>query len=171
MDQFFEQLEELCRTWVHNGLPSREQIRNRAEALSDWKEDHQINGLWLHRPTLITATIDDGIGQGIEIINLYGRLLGCEVIPLGLMQKPATIVQRCRQHRPRYLGLTVLQLDSEEDLTEIVAELPPETKLIAGGPAFKYDPEMASRCGVHFVAANVAYFIEFMLNEARRPLP
>jgi len=60
----------------------------------------------------------------------------------------------------------MLQLDSEEELVSIAHRLPAGTCLIAGGPAFRHDPEMAQRCGVHYVAANVAYFIDYLLKRA-----
>ncbi|MBI5897150.1 MAG: hypothetical protein HZB24_14495 [Desulfobacterales bacterium] len=89
-----------------------------------------------------------------------------QVIPLGLVRPADAIVAACLAHHPEYLGLTVLQLDSEEDLARVGHRLPAGTCLIAGGPAFRYDPEMALRCGVHYVAANVAYFIDFLLKRA-----
>lgn len=160
------QLEALSRTWIDQGLPSREQIVRCARTLIAWKEKHSGMGLWPEAPLLMTATLDDGIGQGIEIIGLFAEVLGMRVMPLGLVQPADAIVTACRRHCPDFLGLTVLQLDSDEALARVGHRLPPGTCLIAGGPAFRYDPEMAARCGVHHVAANVAYFIAFLLQHA-----
>ncbi|MBI5063371.1 MAG: hypothetical protein HZB87_07910 [Desulfatitalea sp.] len=166
MSALSQQLEKLSRGWIEQGLPSREQIVHSAQALIRWKKENDAQGLWPATPRLITATIDDGIGQGIEIIQLFAEVLGMQVIPLGLVRPADAIVAACLAHHPEYLGLTVLQLDSEEDLARVGHRLPAGTCLIAGGPAFRYDPEMALRCGVHYVAANVAYFIDFLLKRA-----
>ncbi|MFZ1985071.1 MAG: cobalamin B12-binding domain-containing protein [Desulfatitalea sp.] len=168
MQSLRRQLETLCREWIDQGLPSREQIVRCAQTLIRWKEQHSGLGLWPEAPLLMTATLDDGIGQGIEIIHLFAEALGMRVMPLGLLQPADAIVAACRQHCPAFLGLTVLQLDSEEELASVGQRLPPGTCLIAGGPAFRYDPEMATRCGVHHVAANVAYFIDFLLQRAAK---
>lgn len=159
------ELERISRDWIEHGPPSREQIVSAACALTVLKQQHGISGLWHAPPRMLTATLDDAIGQGIAIIQLFGDVMGLGMKPLGLLQKPEKIVAACRTERPRYLGLTVLQLDSEEDLVFVGHHLPEGTHLIAGGPVFKYDPELASRCGVHAAPANVAYFIRYMLNE------
>jgi hypothetical protein len=64
---------------------------------------------------------------------------------------------------PDFLGMTVLQFDTEDDLILITGNLPSKTRVIAGGPVFSADPELAGRTGVHFVAKNAADFISFML--------
>jgi hypothetical protein len=74
----------------------------------------------------------------------------------------------CRLRRPRFLGMTVLQLDSDDDLARISGQLPPETLFIAGGPVFEYDPDMAARCGIHFTATDVAHFIDFMCRQVEK---
>jgi len=159
-------LEDLSREWIHSGLPSREQVIQAAQTIIRNKQHHSLPGLWPVRPRIITATLDDGIGQGIEIIELFSDALGLEVISLGLMQKPDAILSACHLHAPRYVGLTVLQLDTEDDLMHIGRHLPPSIRLVAGGPAFRYDPDLAARCGVHATPVNVAHFIAFMLSEA-----
>jgi hypothetical protein len=159
------QLESVSLNWIAHGLPSREQIVSTAHALARLKQQHTVRGLWCEPPRMLIATLDDAIGQGIEIIHLFGDIIGLDVKFLGLLQKPDKIVTACRTDRPRYLGLTVLQLDSEDDLAFVGHHLPEETRLIAGGPVFKHDPELAARCGIHATPANVAYFIQYMLNE------
>lgn len=166
MSTLTKRLEQLTREWIEKGIPSRDQIVRCARELIRWKEENDHQGLWAVPPRLITATLDDGIGQGIEIIQLFAEVLGMRVIALGLVQSADKIVAACRQHHPEYVGLTVLQLDSEEELAQVGRALPAGSCLVAGGPAFRYDEELASRCGVHFVAPNVAYFINFMLKRA-----
>lgn len=165
MNMLRSELERLSAGWIENGLPSREKVVSAAHTLMRFKQRHGLIGLWPSPPRMLSATLDDAIGQGIDIINLFAGVIGLDVGFLGLMQTPQKIVAACSRVRPRYLGVTVLQLDTEDDLAAIGHQLPPTTRLIAGGPAFKYDPELAQRCGVHAAAADVARFIEFLLND------
>ena len=164
------QLALLSCQWRTEGLASREQLVRAGESVLQWKKRNGSRGLWADAPHLYTATLDDGIGQGLDIINLFARAMGMTVTCLGLLQKPQTIVAACRRHCPEYLGLTILQLDSEEELAFVGHHLPAHTRLIVGGPAFKYDPGMAARCGVYHVAANVAHFIDLLLTESQKDL-
>ena len=157
-------IEKQCHEWIQHGLPSRNQLLGAAAELDLWKKKTGISGIWSATPLMLTATLDDGIGQGIEIIETFSIAMGMQVKPLGLLQSPEKIVAACHQQLPQFLGLTVLQIDSEADLARIGSHLPQTTRLIAGGPAFRYDPEMASRCGVHYVAANVADYMRYILN-------
>jgi methylmalonyl-CoA mutase cobalamin-binding subunit len=162
------QLQCLSKQWKTNGLPSAQELDRVAQKLEADKKKYRIQGIWGQKPMMVTATIDDGMGQGLNIIQRYAAVVGLEVHPLGLMQSPEKIVTACRQHRPRFLGMTVLQLDSDDDLTRISRQLPPETMLIAGGPVFKFDTDMAARCGIHFVAVDVAHFIDFMCRQVEK---
>lgn len=167
MPDLYQRLQDVSREWIARGLPPREQVIACADGLRQWRQTLGIEGLWSTAPRLMTATLDDGIGQGLEIIHRFADAMGMTLIPLGLVQPPEAILTACRMQRPEFLGMTVLQADSEEDLAQIGLHLPPETLLIAGGPAFRYDPEMAMRSGVDFVAADVAHFIDFVLKDPR----
>lgn len=157
-------LNKLSIKWLSQGLPSREELIQTAEELKEWKRRKGVTGIWPKAPLLLTATLDDGIGQGIEIIQLFSEVLGMKVNPLGLLQPPEQIVAACLQEQPAFLGLTVLQIDSDDDLAYIGQRMPPRTRIVAGGPAFRYDHSMAVRCGVHHVSPNVADYINFLLN-------
>ncbi len=154
----------ICQKWMGQGLPSREGLEKIVVEFTAWKQKHQVTGIWSSQPLMLTATLDDGIGQGIEIIERFADMIGLQVQPLGLMQKPAAIVAACNQYQPDFLGLTVLQLDSDDDLAYVGHRLPTQTCLIAGGPVFKFDPQMAMRCRVDYAAPDVAYFMNFLLN-------
>ena len=164
INQFKKKLRDISQSWLAEGIPSREKLDKAADALCQWKKEHHINGIWQDRPLMMTATLDDGIGQGLQVIERYAEVLGFEVKHLGLLQSPDTIVDQCHRWRPDVLGLTVLQLDSDDDLARVGHKIPPQTRLIAGGPAFKYDTQMAERCGVHYVASNVASFINYIMD-------
>jgi methanogenic corrinoid protein MtbC1 len=119
--------------------------------------------LWGNPPLMITATLDDGLGQGLEIIRMFSETAGIEIIDLGLLVTADKIITACKKNNPDLLGLTVLQFDSEKDILMISKNLPSKTKIIAGGPVFTADPGFARRAGIHFTAKNVAYFIRFLL--------
>jgi methylmalonyl-CoA mutase cobalamin-binding subunit len=112
---------------------------------------------------MITATLDDGWGHGLEVIEALAAAVGVAVHPLGVLQRPDVILTACRERQADLLGLTVLQFDSDEDLIEIARGLPPETTLIAGGAAFIHDPDFAERTGTLYVARDGAAFLEFLL--------
>jgi hypothetical protein len=80
------------------------------------------------------------------------------------MQPPEAVMHACRRQRPDFLGLTILQFDTEDDLTAIAKNLPAETRIVAGGPVFKGDSDFAGRTGTHYAANNVADFLRFMLD-------
>lgn len=162
-EHFRHQLLQLLNTWRESGLPGHQTLKEGARRLLAWKQTHAIGGLWLKRPLWVSATIDDGMGHGLAIIDLYATVLGLRVISLGLMQPPEAIIARCWELHPDFLGLTVLHFDSEDLLRTIRSQIPPETKLVAGGPVFKADPDFAEIAGVDLVAANVGEFVGYML--------
>lgn len=117
---------------------------------------------------MLTATLDDGLGQGLEVIRMFSEAAGLEIIELGLLVAPEKIIAACKKHNPDLLGLTVLQFDSEENILKISRNLPSKTKIIAGGPVFAADQEFARQTGIHFAAKNVADFIRFLLQFEER---
>ncbi len=162
-EQLRQKLRRLCDQWIAEGLPSREVLERTADELEQWKQDHQIVGIWPLRPLLVTATLDDGIGQGLSIIERYAEIVGLDVERIGLLQKPQTIIDTCHRRQPAFLGLTVLQLDSDDALAGIGRSLPVHTRLMTGGPVFQIDPELAARCNVDFVAVDLACFVDYLL--------
>ena len=73
----------ISRKWISDGLLSRQVLESTAEALTQWNRDRQVSGVWPNRPLMVTATIDDGIGQGIQIIECYAKVMGLRVQHLG----------------------------------------------------------------------------------------
>jgi methylmalonyl-CoA mutase cobalamin-binding subunit len=158
-----KKIAELSEKWQKAGLPSRAALEAEAAELLRWKQQHGISGIWEKPPLMITSTLDDGMGQGLQVIHRYAELAGVQIIFLGLLQSPEKIISECQKHAPDILGLTVLQFDSQEDIKNISQSLPLKTRIIAGGPVFKADPDFADRSGIHFVAENVASFLELLL--------
>ncbi len=165
--EFREEVLKLIKTWKSQELPSREGLIVATNDLFRWRADAGISGLWPDPPLMATATIDDGFGQGLAIIQKCAEAVGLSVHPIGLMQKPDVIIDVCRSLCPAILGLTILQFDSEETIAYIAGQLPEQTTIIAGGPVFAADPEFSDRAGIHFVAAHAGDFLDFLLNEFR----
>lgn len=157
-------LSGLIEDWRRNGAPSRSQLQAVFEQVLIERSASGISGLWGSPPSMLTATLDDGWGHGLQIVESCARAAGVEVYRMGLLKRPEEIVAACMQRQPDLLGLTVLQLDSEDALAFICRGLPPPTRLIAGGPPFQIDPELAERVGVHFVASHVTDFLGFLLD-------
>jgi hypothetical protein len=110
-------------------------------------------------PEVIECDLSWGQGQYAKV-----GIIMFSVDRMGLMQKPKVIVARCQTDVPDFLGLTVLQLDTDDDLEFVGRSIPETTCQIAGGAAFRLDPELDVRCRVDYVAKNVAHFIHFILD-------
>jgi methylmalonyl-CoA mutase cobalamin-binding subunit len=157
-------IRALLLQWESQGLPSRDGLVQAADELRRWKEARGIGGLWRQAPLMVTATVDDGFGHGLDIIHRFADAAGMRVAFLGLLQAPRTVVDACRQRRPALLGMTVLQFDSEDAVRHIADHLPPYTRLVAGGPLFAADPDFARRAGIHFAAATAADFLNYLMD-------
>jgi len=158
-----ERLETLLQAWRGSRAPSRWELMNTLHELLEWKEDLKIPGIWSPPPLLVTTTLDDGWGHGLEVIETCGRVAGLQVERLGLLQSAEQIIDHCRRSRPQMLGMTVLQLDTEATLSQIAKELKGCTLILVGGPPFRIDPELADRTKVDYVAKDVADFLDFLL--------
>jgi methylmalonyl-CoA mutase cobalamin-binding subunit len=168
---FRQAVDSLARRWLTAGLPSRQGLDEAAAKLARLRAQLKVQGLWPQPPSMVTATLDDGLGQGLAVIEKYAGVIGMRLICLGLMQTPAAIIDACRRHQPEFLGLTILQFDTEADLRAIFEKLPCKTKIVAGGPVFAGDPDFAGRTGTHFAARNLTDFLRFMLDSAGRGDP
>ncbi|MDJ0722041.1 MAG: cobalamin-dependent protein [Desulfobacterales bacterium] len=154
-------IEALLADW-HGQSPTRQGYLDAADQLA--AQGRREPALWPRPPRMLTATIDDGWGEGLTVIQALACGAGVLVENLGVLQPPETIVRACRRERPDLLGLTVLQFDSDDAVRHIVARLPPQTTLVAGGAAYRYDPDFAKRTRTPVVARNGAAFLQFLLN-------
>ena len=153
----------LASQWLATGLPSRQALDEAAGNLECLRKRLKVNGIWDQPPSMVTATLDDGLGQGLAVIEKYAVAVGIRLVSLGLMQRAEAVIEACRHHQPDFLGLTILQFDSEDDLRCIANHLPRKTRIVAGGPVFDGDPDFADRTGTHYAAKNVADFLRYML--------
>ena len=163
---FRDAVHRLADRWHADGLPSRQVLDETALKLDRLRINLGVRGLWERSPTMVTATLDDGLGQGVAIIEAFARAIGMRVKFLGLLQSREAVIGACRHEPPDYLGLTVLQFDTEDDLRYIVDHLPSQVTIIAGGPVFSGDPDFARRTGTHQAARDVAAFLRIMLNRS-----
>lgn len=144
------------------GKPSRDALMTAARELLQNRRSANLPGFWTTPPLMVTATIDDGFGHGLEVIRRFAEAAGIRTRHLGLLQKPETIIAACKASTPAILGLTVLQFDSEEHLAAIRKAIPSATRMICGGPVFQADRELAGRAGVDFIAKDAARFLELL---------
>ena len=159
-------IRQVAGQWLAAGLPSQQVLDEAAESLRQLRDRLAIRGLWQSPPCMVTATLDDALGQGLALIEAFAQAIGMQLIALGPMQPPETIVAGCDRQQTDYLGLTILQFDSEEDLAWIANKLAGRTRIVAGGPVFQADPDFARRTGTHYAAKNVADFLWFMTTAA-----
>ena len=157
-----ERIEALLNN-LRRRPPTREGYLESADALAAERQSG-LKPLWPRSPRMLTATLDDGWGHGLDIIHALAEAVGVRVEPLGVLQPPEAVVAACRRHRPDLLGLTVLQFDSDDAVRHILGQLPPDTTLIAGGAAYQFDPDFAERTQTPFVARNGAAFLQFLQN-------
>jgi len=160
--EFNQKLLDCLHGW-ESVSPTRESYLNTARELSAWRSDRNHPGLWALPPLMVTATIDDGLGHGLEVIEKLAAATGVRIHSLGLLQSPENIAKACLELNPQFLGLTVLQLDSDDWVADIVRRLPSSTLLVAGGPAFQYAEDFARRTGTHVVVKNGAAFLRFLM--------
>lgn len=166
-DLFTNAVRELARSWRENGVPPRRQLR---EQLRDLQESRRQLGIASLRETsaaIVTATIDDGWGHGIETVALCARALGLAVHELGLEVRPGEIAAACHALQPRYLALTVLHMESEAKLRQVVRNMPARTDVIVGGAFVQNVPDALERLGI-IPARRLLDFLELLL-EPRIP--
>ncbi|MFO8049145.1 MAG: hypothetical protein R6U29_08955 [Desulfosudaceae bacterium] len=165
MGKIRQKLVELTTDWRDTGLPPARELLNIGQALLAEKKKRRLVGLWSRPPSMVTATMDDGWGAGLESVRLYAEIAGVEVIHLGLLLEPEAILAGCLRRRPDLLGLTVLHFETEEILTcHIMPAVPPDTVAIVGGPIFKSmeAEELAEK--PYRVAGDLIDFIDFLLD-------
>jgi len=157
-------LEEFTTSWQNDPTISWMQIYAVGEKLLAWKTQNKIVGLWKHPPKMITATMDDAVGQGLKIIHLFSRLAGIEIIPLGLLQSKEKIIDACQNQHPNILGMTILQFDTEEILNAIVSQIPETIHVLVGGPIFKMMPENELFRKRYISCNNICDYLNFLLH-------
>lgn len=157
-----QSIDALLAEWARQPRrPSREDYLAAAAFLAR-QRGAPGDGLWRAPPALLTATLDDGWGHGLEVIEALAAAVGVRVRRLGLLQTPQAVLAACRREGPDLLGLTVLQFDSEEAVAAIARGLPRGTTLVAGGAAYRYDEDFARRTATPVAIRDGAAFLDFL---------
>ena len=169
--RFRDAVSRLAEQWLAHGLPAQQQLHQHAADLQAMRTQLKVAGLWQQPPSMVTATLDDGLGQGLAIIENFAAAIGIRLVCLGLLRTPEEIVAACCRVVPDFLGLTILQFDTEEHLVNIGQQLPPQTRIIAGGPVYLADREFAARTGTAYAARSVADFLQYMVADANAATP
>ncbi len=156
-----ETIETLLAAWKRHP-PTRQGYLEGAAQLTACRRQPGCRALWSRPPRMLTATLDDGWGHGLAIIQALAEAAGVQVTALGVLQKPAAVVAACQREVPDLLGLTILQFDSDDAVRYIVRHLPAATTLVAGGAAYQYDPEFAARSQTPIIARNGTAFLRFL---------
>ncbi len=162
-NRLIDKIQNLLSTWKEQRLPGSATLHDIADDLLDWRMTEGVPGLWLNPPVMFGATLDDGWGHGIQLILKYADALGCQTEFLGLLLSWEEISNLCQKHEPDILGLTVLQFDTEEAIAVLRKHIPKKTKIVAGGPVFKIDDELALRMGIDYVAGDAADFLAYLV--------
>jgi len=157
-------ISEFVNTWQNDPTTSWTQIYTIGETLLEWKTQNNINGLWDITPIMMTATIDDAIGQGLKMIHLFSCLAGIDIISLGLMQSKETIIERCQKQHADFLGMTILQFDTESVLNTIIPKIPEKMCVLVGGPIFKTIPKKELHEKKYVPFNNICDYLTFLLN-------
>lgn len=134
------------------------------EKIMEWKVREGVGDLVNQPAKMVTATLDDAIGQGLKMIHLFSCIMGIDIIPLGLMQSEERIVAECVKHQPDFLGLTILQFDTEDALDTLIREIPMDIKVIVGGPVFRFMDQDDLKHKPYIVLNTVSAFIDFFCN-------
>ena len=157
-------LDEFVTSWQNDPTISWTHIYTVGEKLLAWKTQQNIVGLWRHPPKMITATMDDAIGQGLKMIHLFSRVAGVEIIPLGLMQSKEAIIEACKNQHSDFLGMTILQFDTEEELNAIIQQIPERMEVLVGGPIFKVIPENELLNKKYIPCNSICDYLNFLLH-------
>ena len=158
-------LVRLCNAWEARGLFSRHRLITVGTQMAQWRRDKNIPGLWPRPPVLATATLDDGIGMGLDLIELYAGVAGMRVERWGLLMEPKDLVEKCKTGCPDLLGLTVLREDAMDLLDEGIApHMAGVTTILAGGPVFRMLPLSEQKEKPYVILPDLSAFVRYVLS-------
>jgi methylmalonyl-CoA mutase cobalamin-binding subunit len=157
-------LDEFISNWKNDPKTSWAHIYSVGKQLLEWKTHQNIVGLWKYPPKIITATMDDGMGQGLKMIHLFSRVAGLEIVHLGLMQSPKKIINECQKQNPDFLGMTILQFETEELLKTIIPQIPKQMQVLVGGPIFNTMPDNALQNKKYHSFNHISEYLHFLCN-------
>lgn len=160
-DQFILKIKEMLDEWEEQGMPPRWTLLRSLQTLREYREKNHIQ-LFPNSPVIMTATLDDGWGIGIDVIHKACEMLGISHRFLGLLVRPGKILKQCGILQPDFLGLTVLHETSLCDLKYIIQNLSPSIMILVGGLSVDIQNDHLSSGRIHYIR-NVSQFIRLFL--------
>lgn len=157
-------VRERAQHWRVFGLPGRWQVLQELKELQRLQEALGADARPASDrfPILYLATLDDGWGHGLDVIEAAARAVGVRTVRLGLLCSAEHIVDACRRRPPDVLGLTILHAETEPIVSAVVQGLPSGVTVLAGGPVFRWDPNFAQRTGLQAVIQDVGDFLQWL---------
>lgn len=155
-------LQQRIHEWRDSGLPGRWRIVQDLQDLERLRRTIPVEAMPPPEafPLVYLATVDDGWGHGLDVIEAAARAVGARTVRLGLMRSASEILEKCARQAPHILGVTVLHAESESVIASIAQGLPHGVKFVAGGPVFHWDSDFAQRTGIHEVLEDVSVFLQ-----------
>ncbi|ROR01454.1 cobalamin-dependent protein [Desulfosoma caldarium] len=168
-EEFKARVRDRVHHWRVFGLPGRWQVLQELKELQRLQEalGAETRPPLNRFPMIYLATLDDGWGHGLDVIDAAARAVGAPTVRLGLLCSTERIVDACRRNPPHVLGLTILHADTESAVSAVVQGLPSGVTVVAGGPVFRWDPDFAQRTGLDAVIQDVGDFLQWI--SARLP--
>lgn len=151
----FEAINSTIEKWQQEGIPPRWTLIEELKKLSNLRKSLGIPSILPYPFRILTTTLDDGWGLGLDIIHHACDVFGIDYTFLGFLKSPEEIIEACSREMPNALGVTVIQEESLDSLLEIRRMLPDYVEVFAGGPGLQELPT----CKGITVLKNVLEFI------------
>ncbi len=115
---------------------------------------------------VIGNAFGDYHGLGRDMVALFLRAAGIEVLDVGLGAEASKFVQAARETRARVVGVSSLLVESAKQITRIREALDraglSDTRIVAGGACFTVDPELYREVGADYVATAASDMISIV---------
>jgi len=160
---FRKKLEKTLNEWHLHGVPPRYELRSVISDLRNWRENVGVSSLWDQPPLMVSATLDDGWGLGIETIESCARAVGICVYSIGLMIPAQDLIRTCHEMRPDLLALTMLHSDTEPVLEQVCTAVAGMSRVVVGGAGAAGNPRLEQRLDI-MVAKDISDFLELLLS-------
>lgn len=186
-------IERMLNTLLQSGVPAEELLEATARAVqaANMRQkqqhvsvgDYYVNFLLVERAmshlrerlpqraatgmrVVIGNAFGDYHGLGREMVALFLRAAGIEVLDVGLGAEASKFVQAARESRARVVGVSSLLVESAKQITRIRQALDraglSETRIVAGGACFTVDPELYREVGADYVATAASDMISIV---------
>lgn len=168
LNDFIASVRKKLESWEKSGIPPRWTLLEELKELQNLRVSLGLDSVMENPPRLLTATLDDGWGLGLDVIHLACDALGIPYTFIGLMKTPEEIMATCVSNPPDAVGISVIQEDSVEKLLHLRRLLPRNIPIFAGGPGLKDRIEVPSEEKL-VIVKNVAHFMKLILENKLSP--